>query len=90
MSVERIVTITREHGLHARPALDLVKAVKASGLTVTIGAADPATNTAAVNAASLLAVMAQGFAQGTRVVLTATGDGSDTLLDQASEILGGG
>ncbi|MCU1405052.1 MAG: hypothetical protein JWQ43_1355, partial [Glaciihabitans sp.] len=42
------------------------------------------------NAASLLAVMAQGFAQGTRVVLTATGDGSDTLLDQASEILGGG
>jgi len=86
VSAERVVTITREQGLHARPALELVKAVKESGLDVTIGGA----NTVAVNAASLLAVMSQGFPQGAEVVLTATGEGSDALLDRAAEILGGG
>jgi phosphocarrier protein HPr len=85
MTGERVVTITREHGLHARPALDLAKAVKESGLALTIGGADAV----AVNAASLLAVMSQGFAQGAEVVLVATGDGSDALLDRAAEILGG-
>ena len=85
MSGQRLVTITREHGLHARPALELVKAVKASGVDVTIAGA----NGVAVSASSLLAVMGQGFAQGADVVLTATGDGSEAVLTRAAEILGG-
>lgn len=84
MSRERTVVITREHGLHARPALEIVNAVKASDATLTIGAADKAT----VGAHSLLAVLSQNFTQGTEVVLTATGEGSEALLDRAVEILG--
>jgi phosphocarrier protein HPr len=82
---EVTVTITREHGLHARPALELVKAVKAAGIAVTIGSPDGA----AVDAGSLLAVMSQGFAQGAQVMLTATGEGSAAVLAKAAEILGG-
>ncbi|WP_345067422.1 HPr family phosphocarrier protein [Leifsonia kafniensis] len=83
VSVERLVTINREQGLHARPALELVNAVKASGLSVTI--ASP--GMPAVNAGSLLAVMSQGFVQGAEVLLSATGEGSDAVLERAAEIL---
>jgi phosphocarrier protein HPr len=85
MSGERRVTITREHGLHARPALELVNAVRASGLAVTIagGGRSP------VDAGSLLAVMAEGFSQGSEVTLAATGEGSEEALLRAAAILGG-
>ncbi|TFD95166.1 HPr family phosphocarrier protein [Cryobacterium lactosi] len=83
MNGERLVTINRDHGLHARPALELVNVVRASGLSVTIasGGRSP------VDAGSLLAVMAQGFSQGTEVTLAATGEGCDATLQLAAEIL---
>lgn len=84
-SGERLVTIGREHGIHARPALELVTAVKESGIAVTIRGAD----TTAVNAGSLLAVLSQGFAQGAEVWLSATGEGSEAVLERAAGILGG-
>jgi phosphocarrier protein HPr len=83
VSAEVLVTINRENGLHARPALELVNAVKASGLEVTIGFVDKEP----VNAASLLAVLAQGFSQGAEVRLSAQGDGSEVVLERAAEIL---
>lgn len=84
VSVERLVTINREQGLHARPALELVNAVKAAGISVTI--ASP--GKPAVNAGSLLAVMSQGFAHGAEVLLSATGEGSDAALERVAEIVG--
>ena len=83
ISVERLVTINREQGLHARPALELVNAVKASGISVTIGSPGKP----AVNAASLLAVMSQGFAYGTQVLVSANGEGSETVLERVTEIV---
>ena len=58
--MERTVTIASGHGLHARPAKLFTQAVAASGHQVTI--ARPGGK--AVNAASILGIIAEGFENG--------------------------
>ncbi|GAA4373925.1 HPr family phosphocarrier protein [Agromyces bauzanensis] len=58
--VERTVRIGSTHGLHARPAKLFTQAVAASGTRVMV----QTTGGPAVNAASILAVIAQGIDHG--------------------------
>lgn len=78
------VVVGSKVGLHARPASLLVKAAGGSGLGVTIG--KPGEK--AVNAASLLSVLALGVKNGDSVEITvADGDNSDSVLAQLVEIV---
>ncbi|HOA66277.1 MAG TPA: HPr family phosphocarrier protein [Phycicoccus elongatus] len=74
---QRTVTIASSVGLHARPAALFVEAVNETGLEVEIGR--PGDD--AVDASSILGVMALGAKHGEEVVLTADGDGAEEALD---------
>lgn len=80
---QRTVTIASSVGLHARPAAIFVQAASATGLDVEIGR--PGED--AVDATSILGVMALGAKNGEEVVLTADGDGADEALDGLVELL---
>ncbi|HWT33767.1 MAG TPA: HPr family phosphocarrier protein [Microbacterium sp.] len=79
----RTVTIASSVGLHARPAALFVQAAADSGLDVEIGR--PGQD--AVDATSILGVMALGATHGEEVVLTASGDGADAVLDKLVTLL---
>ena len=80
---QRTVTIASSVGLHARPASLFVQAAGESGLDIEIGR--PGED--AVDATSILGVMALGAKHGEQVVLTADGDGADAALDSLVELL---
>jgi phosphocarrier protein len=73
----QVVVIGSKVGLHARPASLLIKAAASAGVPVTIGRVGEN----AVNAASMLSVLALGGKCGESVEIT-VGDGpnSDTVL----------
>lgn len=73
----QVVVIGSKVGLHARPASLLIKAAAAAGVPVTIGRVGEN----AVNAASMLSVLALGGKCGESVEIT-VGDGpnSDAVL----------
>lgn len=79
----RTVHVGSANGLHARPAKLFATAAKEAGIPVTIAKGDGK----AVNAASILAVIALAIEHGDDVTLTAEGEGSDAVLDSLSEIL---
>ena len=81
--VDRTVRIGSTHGLHARPAKLFTQAAAASGAAVTIQKAGGAP----VNAASILAVIAQGIDHGDEVTLTVDGGDESAVLDQLVELL---
>ena len=66
----QVVVIGSKVGLHARPASLLVKAASSAGVTVTIGRVGDK----AVNAASMLSVLALGAKHGESIEIT-VGDG---------------
>jgi len=79
----RTVTIASSVGLHARPASLFVEAAAESGLDVEIGR--PGED--AVDATSILGVMALGAKHGEEVVLTADGADADAVLDKLVTLL---
>jgi phosphocarrier protein HPr len=79
----RTVTIASSVGLHARPAAIFVQAASASGLDIEIGRP----HEEAVDATSILGVMALGATHGEEVILTAEGEGADEALDSLVELL---
>jgi len=81
--VERTVRIGSTHGLHARPAKLFTQAVVASGSSVTI----QKSGGAFVNAASILAVIAQGIDHGDEVTIVVDGGDELAVLDQLVELL---
>ncbi|WP_084130009.1 HPr family phosphocarrier protein [Demequina sp. NBRC 110055] len=80
---QRTVTIASSVGLHARPAALFVEAAQETGLDVEI--ARPGED--AVDATSILGVMALGAKHGEEVVLTAEGDGADAALESLVALL---
>ena len=74
---QRTVTIASSVGLHARPAALFVEAVNETGLEVEVDRQGDD----AVDASSILGVMALGAKHGEEVVLTADGDGAEDALD---------
>ena len=81
--VERTVRIGSTHGLHARPAKLFTQAAAASGASVTIQKAGGAP----VNAASILAVIAQGIDHGDEVTIVVDGGDEQVVLDKLVELL---
>ncbi|MGO2745228.1 HPr family phosphocarrier protein [Microbacterium sp.] len=81
--VARTVRIGSSHGLHARPAKLFAQAAKESGIPVTIAKGDGK----AVNAASILGVIALAVEHGDYVTLTADGEGAEGILDTLTELL---
>ena len=79
----RTVTIASSVGLHARPASLFVEAAADSGLDVEIGRAGED----AVDATSILGVIALGAKHGEEVVLTAEGADADAVLDRLVALL---
>lgn len=80
----QIVAVGSKVGLHARPATILVKAAAGAGLTVTIGRPGEK----AVNAASLLSVLALGAKNGDSIEVTvADGDNADAVLASIVELI---
>jgi phosphocarrier protein HPr len=80
---ERTVTIASSVGLHARPAALFVEQASESGLDVEI--ARPGEE--AVDATSILGVMALGAKHGEEVVLSAEGENADAVLDGLVDLL---
>ena len=80
----QVVVIGSKVGLHARPASLLVKAASAAGVPVTIGRVGDK----AVNAASMLSVLALGAKHGESIEIT-VGDSadSDQVLANLVEII---
>lgn len=81
----RTVRIGSSHGLHARPAKLFTQAAKDSGSAVTIAKGSGK----AVNAASILGVIALAVEHGDYVTLTVEGEGAQVegTLDTLSELL---
>lgn len=80
----QIVPVGSKVGLHARPASLLVKAAAAAGIAVTIGRPGDK----AVNAASLLSVLALGVKNGEDIEVTvADADNSATVLADIVSII---
>jgi len=80
---ERTVLIGSTHGLHARPAKLFTKAAAAAGAPVTLQKGDGK----AVNAASILGVIALGINHGDSVTLATEGEDADTVLDELAALL---
>ncbi len=80
---QRTVTIASSVGPHARPAALFVEQASESGLDVEI--ARPGEE--AVDATSILGVMALGAKHGEEVVLTAEGENADAVLDGLVDLL---
>ena len=81
--VERTVRIGSTHGLHARPAKLFTQAAAASGASVTIQKAGGSP----VNAASILAVIAQGIDHGDEITVAVDGGDEQRVLDELVELL---
>ncbi|HEY6801786.1 MAG TPA: HPr family phosphocarrier protein [Agromyces sp.] len=81
--MERTVRIGSTHGLHARPAKLFTQAVAASGASVTVQKAGGSP----VNAASILAVIAQGIDHGDEVTIVVDGGDEQAVLDRLVELL---
>jgi len=79
----RTVRVGSSHGLHARPAKLFAQAAKDAGIPVTI-AKDAGR---AVNAASILSVIALGIDFGDHVVISAEGETAEAVLDGLTELL---
>lgn len=83
---ERTATVASRVGLHARPAAIFAEAAGNQDLEVTIAReGEPADE--ALDAASILSLMGLGAEYGTKVVLSAEGEGAESVLETLAAIL---
>jgi phosphocarrier protein len=80
---ERTVTIGSRVGLHARPASLFVQAATRLGVPVKVG--KPGDE--AVDARSILSVLALDARGGEQIVLSAEGEGADAALDELAALV---
>jgi phosphocarrier protein len=81
--VERTVVVGSTSGLHARPAKLLVQAAAKQPAAVRLRVGDRP----AIDARSILAVLAQRVKQGTEVTLEADGDGAEEAVAALAELI---
>ena len=80
----KIVAVGSRVGLHARPASILVKAAAGAGVPVTIGRVGDK----AVNAASMLSVLALGVKQGEEIeIIVGDAPNADDVLDTIANVI---
>jgi phosphocarrier protein len=75
-SASRTVTVTHQPGLHARPCLAIVKAVRAFRSKITLRH-----RSRVANAGEILEVMSLGVPTGDEVTLTATGPDAEEAIE---------
>ena len=80
-SATRKVIVLNPAGLHARPSLAVVKAVRGSQSRVEVRTARQT-----VDAADILQLLGLGAAQGTELVFSATGPDAEEVLDTLAEM----
>ena len=80
---QRTVVVGSRSGLHARPASLLVQAATRQPVKVTIGR----DGQSAVDARSLLSVLALAAQYGDSVVLAAEGDGAEAAVEELATLL---
>ena len=80
-SATRKVIVLNPAGLHARPSLAVVKAVRGSQSKVEVR-----TPRQSVDAADILQLLGLGATQGTELVLSATGPDADEVLDTLADL----
>jgi phosphocarrier protein HPr len=79
---ERSVQIVNKHGLHARPAAEMVKAASKFKSDITISRDD-----LEVNGKSIMGVMMLAAEYGASITLKATGPDADDALDALSALV---
>lgn len=79
----RDVVVGSRIGLHGRPAAIVVRAAAAQPVSVKISTAQRP----AVDASSIIAVLALGAKGGDTVTIEAEGEGADAALDALAEVL---
>ncbi|MDQ8164089.1 MAG: HPr family phosphocarrier protein [Gemmatimonadota bacterium] len=79
---ERLVQIVNKHGLHARPAAEMVKAASRFKSDITISRDD-----LEVNGKSIMGVMMLAAEFGATITLRATGPDADDALDSLSALV---
>ncbi len=79
---ERSVQIVNKHGLHARPAAEMVKAASRYKSNITISRED-----LEVNGKSIMGVMMLAAEFGATITLRATGPDSDDAVDALSVLV---
>jgi len=77
----RTVTITNPHGLHARPALAIVKTVKKYDAIVTICRGNQI-----IDASSILDLLSLGATQGTELLLSAKGRQAEEVIEALAQV----
>ena len=82
MMAERSVQIVNKHGLHARPAAEMVKAASRFSSDITISRDD-----LEVNGKSIMGVMMLAAEFGSSITLRATGADADAALDALSALV---
>ena len=80
-TLTRTVTVTNRHGLHARPAVAIVKTAKKYDAQVTIRRGNQI-----ADAASILDLLSFGATKGTKLVLSATGRQAKEVLAALAEL----
>ena len=75
-TITRTVTVTNPHGLHARPAVAIVKTLRQYDAKVTIHKGNQA-----IDAASILDLLSLGAGQGTKLVLSANGPQAEKVIE---------
>jgi phosphotransferase system HPr (HPr) family protein len=80
-AIKRIVTVLNPAGLHARPSLAVVQAVRASQSKVRI-----ATSRQSVDAGDILQILGLGAVQGTQLELSATGPDAKEVLHKLGDL----
>lgn len=79
---ERSVQIVNKHGLHARPAAEMVKAASRYESEITISRED-----LEVNGKSIMGVMMLAAEFGATIILRATGPDADDAIDALSVLV---
>jgi phosphocarrier protein HPr len=79
---ERRVRVESEVGLHARPAALFVQAASAATGEVTVAKGDGEP----VNAKSILSLLSLDVRQGDEIVITATGEGAEAVVDRLATV----
>lgn len=84
MKLTRQVTITNSQGLHARPAAELVEAMKAFDAELTIAVGEKT-----ADSRSIMSVLALGATSGSEATVEADGDEAEAAVSAAIAILTG-
>ena len=88
MKIERDILVTNDHGLHARPAMQVVDAANrfASDLTFTKPAGEGEREPTVADAKSVMGVITLAATKGTRLLLVADGDDAEGAADAIQKL----